>query len=163
MPQGVNFAKSQGGKMKSFKMAGGGSGRIAFVRISAGSDLVQSLKSAFEKTGFAFAYVPVCIGSLKAVRYTFVRSDGRYSETLEKKGYFEILALGGFFSEVGKGVEFHLHGVFADSNGEVFGGHIAESGNIVYATCEVCLAESPEIRISKRYDDETGFEMFKIF
>ncbi len=149
--------------MKSYEFAEGRTGRVVFVRIKAGADFAKSVKDAFAKSGFLVASVSVAIGSLRKVRFVFVNKDGRYASPVEKEGMFELISAGGFLSRVSGEIETHIHFAFADNEGKVYGGHMLEEGNIVYATAEVRIDEIEEVKIAKSFDRETNFKMFKIF
>ncbi len=148
--------------MKDYEFAEGKTGRTVFVRVKAGADLVKCVKEAFEKSGFTVASVSIAIGSLRKIRFVFVNEDGRYTSPVEKEGMFELISAGGFLSRVSGKIETHIHFAFADNEGKVFGGHMLEEGNIVYATAEVILNEIVSVKFKKIYDTEMSFKMFKV-
>ncbi len=148
--------------MKDYEFAEGKTGRTVFVRVKAGADLVKCVKEAFEKSGFTVASVSIAIGSLRKIRFVFVNEDGRYTSPVEKEGMFELISAGGFLSRVSGKIETHIHFAFADNEGKVFGGHMLEEGNIVYATAEIRIDEIEGVEIAKSFDRETNFTMFKV-
>ena len=75
---------------------------------------------------------------------------------------FELIAASGSISRAKGKTEMYIHSAMSDSNRHIFGGHLLEEGNIVYATSEICIEELSRIRISKDPDTETGFTIFKI-
>ncbi len=148
--------------MKRYEFAKGKTGKILFIRVMAGGDLLQSIKEVFEQSGIVTARIASAIGSLRKVHYTFVNKNGKYNQPVIKEGMFELVTASGFISRAKGTTEMHIHSAMADSDGNIFGGHLLEEGNIVYATSEICIEELSGIRISKRPDTETGFTIFKI-
>ncbi len=148
--------------MERFEIGKGESPHIAFIRIFKGADLIPAVKKAFLESGFLTARISGAIGSMESVNYTFISEGGKYRPPIVKKGFFELLCASGFISVASYDVEFHIHAVFADKDGAVFGGHLLESGNIVCATCELTLTEIKGVAIRKEFDKESGFVIFKL-
>ncbi len=148
--------------MKDYEFSVGRTGKRVFAKIRPEADFVQSITEIFEKSGFVTASIPVAVGSLKKLHFTFVNSEGAYSTPVVKEGKFELVQASGFLSRVSGKTEVHIHASFADNEGRLFGGHLLERGNVVYATAEVMLDELSDIKFAKIYDSETGFKVFKI-
>ena len=148
--------------MERFEIGKGESSHIAFVRIFKGADLIPAIKKAFLESGFLTAQISGAIGSMESVNYTFIGEGGKYRLPIVKEGFFELLCASGFISVASGDVEFHIHAVFADKNGAVFGGHLLANGNIVCATCELTLTEIKGVAIRKEFDEESGFNLFKL-
>jgi predicted DNA-binding protein with PD1-like motif len=65
----------------------------------------------------------------------------------------EIVSLNGTVSEK----RCHLHIALSREDLSTIGGHLCE-GCIINTTCELVIAELPETRIDREFDDETGYE-----
>ncbi len=148
--------------MEGYEFTEGQLGRTIFLRIGANSDFVNSVKGAFEKSGFLVGVISVAIGSFKEIHFTFVNASGKYSAPVRKKGRFELVQAGGFLSHISGSIETHIHASFAGNDGKLFGGHLLDEGNIVYATAEVRIDEVLNVKIAKMSDLTTGFQIFKI-
>ncbi len=148
--------------MNRISIKTGEKGRIAFVRILPQSDLIPSIEEAFSKSAFETAQISVAIGSLESASYTYITQNKKYHTPIRRNGPFELLGASGFISNTNGKVEIHIHGIMADENGILFGGHLLEKGNIICATCELTLIELKGISIQKMFDKETGFTLFKV-
>jgi predicted DNA-binding protein with PD1-like motif len=72
---------------------------------------------------------------------------------LDAKGqHFEIVSLVGTFSTTDR----HLHLALANEYGAVFGGH-ASSGNKVFTTAEIIIAEGLDWIFRREKDPDTGY------
>ena len=86
---------------------------------------------------------------------SLVEASLRYAgEAAETKiaGPLEILSLSGTLSRSGA----HLHMSVSDSEGRVWGGHVAY-GNIVRTTVEALVVTLPDWLLSREHDAQTGF------
>jgi predicted DNA-binding protein with PD1-like motif len=149
-------------KMKRFEFAKGKTGKVIFARIMPGGDFIPSLKNIFDESGITTGQLDTAIGSLCSVNYTFITDGKKYGPPIKREGAFEFLHAGGFISKTDKDIEVHIHAVLADTTGKIFGGHLLENGNTVCATLEIAIIELNGIKISKEFDNETGFNLFKI-
>ena len=50
----------------------------------------------------------------------------------------------------------HLHACFSDVTGATLGGHVV-SNLIVYTTMEVVLGEPTNLKLTREFDQETGY------
>lgn len=74
------------------------------------------------------------------------------------KGDLEIISIIGNISQKDEKYIIHAHGSFADSDYNVFGGHVKEL--IVSATCEVHLTVLHK-KLVRRYDEKTGLNLLQ--
>ena len=58
--------------MKRYEFTEGKIGKVLFIRVMTGTDLLQSIKEIFEQSGIVTARIASTIGSLEKVHYTFV-------------------------------------------------------------------------------------------
>ena len=51
----------------------------------------------------------------------------------------------------------HLHASVSNTKGETFGGHLA-SGNIIYTTAEIVIAELEDVTFTREQDPDSGYK-----
>jgi predicted DNA-binding protein with PD1-like motif len=153
------------------KWAEGKPRRIVSARILPGTDLILGiekicLENAIESGTFSV------IGSLE--RATFVlpvvkegtKTGVGYGDSLTVTGPLEILSGKGFISKddesVG-GLFIHLHAIFSDSEGRIYGGHLLPGGNPILLTLDVILMEFDMISLSREEDPEIGIRVITPF
>ncbi len=68
------------------------------------------------------------------------------------EGPLELISLSGTLSRHGM----HLHGVIADAQGRVYGGHIMP-GCIIRTTAEIAIASLPNLSLHRQSDPQTGY------
>jgi predicted DNA-binding protein with PD1-like motif len=118
------------------------------LRLLPGDDLRLTLEGRVAALGLAAAFVLAGIGSLRPAR---IRLAGAES-MLDIDRDLELLTLSG---TIGASMS-HLHLSVADSDGRVFGGHVAY-GCVVRTTAEVLLALLPGWDFSRDPDSRTGW------
>jgi predicted DNA-binding protein with PD1-like motif len=97
--------------------------------------------------------VLACVGSLTDYNIRFANQ----STSSAAEGHFEIIHLSGTISCNGC----HLHMSFSDKNGNVLGGHLL-SGNMIYTTAEIIIAELPGLEFKRIIDSATGWKELEI-
>jgi predicted DNA-binding protein with PD1-like motif len=55
----------------------------------------------------------------------------------------------------------HLHGIVADLDGRLWGGHFHDGNNPVFSTFEVVIHEILDVRHTKIWDDESETKLLK--
>jgi predicted DNA-binding protein with PD1-like motif len=93
----------------------------------------------------------VC-GSLDRARLRYANQP-EYESLATKGQHFEIVSLVGTLSTT----DYHLHLALANEQGTVFGGH-ASSGNRVYTTAEIILAEGLDWKFRRETDATTTYK-----
>jgi len=136
-------------------------------RIYPGVDLIEGIKEICEKNNIEYGVIPTIIGSLSSGCIVYaIPHDGnklgiKYSDPVHIEGPLELLCCQGF---IGKGedgeFQIHLHGLLADKDMRVIGGHFVSQGNIVLATAEVMIHAVEDAGFIRKYDEETGFPLF---
>ncbi|MBW2121481.1 MAG: DUF296 domain-containing protein [Deltaproteobacteria bacterium] len=142
----------------------GSFGRVIAARLLPGTDITLGIEEISRETNIRAAAVQVCIGAVTeaSVMIAVPRRDSRtgvgYGEPLSIPGPLSILSVKGVVSEkAGGGIFVHLHGVFSDSKGTVWGGHLVRGRNIVVNTCDLVLDEIKELSLVQKYDPELGW------
>lgn len=118
-------------------------------RLRPGQDLRKEIDTFAKEHNIQAGVVISCVGSLKKA---VLRMAGA-KETKTYEGVFEIVSLVGTV-EVGNR---HLHIAVSDKEGNVFGGHLKE-GSLVETTAEIIVGELENIKFSRKFDPETGYD-----
>ncbi len=124
-----------------------------FLKLSPGDDLRQSMIAFCKENSILAGSILSSVGSLKSVKIRRASSDSFYVS----EAAHEIISLSGLISSDGV----HIHISVADSQSQVFGGHLSD-GNIVFTTLELVLASFPTIQFAREFDPSTGFKELKI-
>jgi hypothetical protein len=149
-----------------FESMEGGFGRIISARLKPGTDLLAGIAAVVEKHQIAAGAVVVSFGSLAKAEVTWTegsKSDpNKKSERLRLSGPLSFLSSQGKvgITEEGKAVV-HLHGLLADLDGKVWGGHFHEGNNPVFSTFELVIQEISGLRHTKVWDDESEVKLIK--
>ena len=127
--------------------------RFHAFRLLPGQDLRNEIESLVQAHRIQAGWVAAAVGSLTDYHLRFANcKDGE-----QGKGYFEILSLSGTVSMSGV----HLHISIGDHKGHVSGGHLL-SGNLVYTTCEIILAEIDNLVFTRENDGTTSWPELQI-
>jgi predicted DNA-binding protein with PD1-like motif len=126
--------------------------RLWVLRLHPGDDLVDSIKKFASRHSIEAGSIVTCVGSLDRARLRYANQSD-YEELDSKGRHFEIVALVGTFSTTSH----HLHLAIANEKGNVFGGH-ASSGNRVYTTAEIVIAEGLSWAFNREQDPQTTYQ-----
>jgi uncharacterized protein len=118
-------------------------------RLTSGIDLKLYLQEFVKKNAISAGFILSCVGSLKCLNIRLADEN----RILFKPNKYEILSLNGTLSKGG----LHLHISVADSDGNVFGGHLLEN-NIVHTTAEIIIGEIDNTAFQREFDKNTGFK-----
>jgi predicted DNA-binding protein with PD1-like motif len=134
-------------------------GRIVMGRLKKGDDLLGALQQICSGQEIRLGDIRA-LGAVKNARIGYYYQDGREYNFVDLAQHLELLALVGNVS-IKDGKPFlHAHVTFANSQGQAFGGHLAQ-GTEVFA-CEYTITEylsnAPFERV---HDDETGLALWK--
>jgi predicted DNA-binding protein with PD1-like motif len=133
-------------------------GDTVAVRLNRGEDIVSSIQTLSKKEGIKLATVSA-IGAVDNVTFGLYDIEKReYKENRISKP-LEIVSFCGNTTLKDGEPFLHLHASFADSDGNVFGGHLNEAR--VSATCEIFI-KLIYGSIDRKSDDETGLYIFDI-
>lgn len=134
-------------------------GRICFVRMVEGDDLLETIKRSAEENDIkagAFTSIgalkDVVLGCYKNGEYVYTRFDGP----------MEIASCSGNVAVDEKGeVIVHAHLVVSNEKAEAFGGHLMK-GSHVGPTAELVLFEAIGADLRRTFDDKTKLRLLKL-
>lgn len=134
-------------------------GRIIMGRLQRGDDLLLSLERICSDRNIRLGEIRA-IGAVEHAKIAYYDQDGRKYASIDLAKHLEILSLAGNVS-IRDGKPFiHAHLAYADSQGNAFGGHLAE-GTRVFA-CEFTISEYVSEKVFERvHDDATGLFLWK--
>ena len=134
-------------------------GRIIVGRLKKGDDLLGALQQICSNQKIKLGEIRA-LGAVKSARIGYYDQDRREYFFADFAKRLELLALIGNVS-IRDGKPFiHAHATFADSQGEAFGGHLAE-GTEVFA-CEFSISEYlSDTAFERALDDETGLFLWR--
>ena len=119
------------------------------VRLRRGDDLMLSIKEICKEKHIAAGVVLSAVGCISQGR---VR-DASGVTIREITDHCEIVSLNGTVSEK----RCHLHIALSKEDLSTIGGHLCP-GCIINTTCELVIAELPNVRIDVEEDPETGYD-----
>ena len=127
------------------------------VRIDAGQEVLACLKELCRKENVSCAHVSAIGAASHAIIGVYDLEKQEYCRE-ELNGFMEIASLTGNVTQMNGQVYLHLHGVLADQNHRLYGGHIIELQ--IGATCELYLRVLPA-SISREKDDSLGINLIR--
>jgi len=147
-------------------------GRLVVGRILPASDWVLGIKKICEDNNVKGGNVVSCIGALQEANIlnplpldaqgspTQQEAEGEeragYAPPLTIPGPIQVLSCQGTICTKEDGeLVVHLHGLVADSNHRIYGGHIPAGKNPISNTMEVMIAEIADVKMLLKYDPET--------
>jgi uncharacterized protein len=153
--------------MNGVLQACGSFGKTVPVRLKTGTDVMAGLKQACEANGIKHGVILAGIGSLRKMTYQVLtpkpetKMGAGYTDPQVIPGPVEIVSLQGvvFQSETGETL-LHVHGMFSDRDGKVYGGHVVAGENPVLATLDAVLAEVAGVKLVRRMDEAVGLGLF---
>lgn len=117
-------------------------------RLKSGQDLKKEIIAFAKKNKIEAGCVITAVGSVQQLHIRFANQN----KGMLKKGFFEITALVGTFSNVSA----HLHLTLAGRDGKMTGGHLLED-TLVYTTAEIIVAELTNLKFDKKKDPTYGY------
>jgi predicted DNA-binding protein with PD1-like motif len=149
-----------------FESMEGRAGRIISARLLPGTDLVSGLEELARKHNILAGAVTVCFGSLSRAEVSW--TEGSKPDPKKKAERTHLDGPLSFLSSQGKiGIsqegepEIHLHGILADLDGRLWGGHFYDGNNPVFSTFEVVIHEILDLRHTKIWVDESETKLLK--
>ena len=143
--------------------------RVIVGRIPRGEDLLTGIREICNEYGVKNGYITSLLGSLNTGRFIYAIPDEAgqigfvYSNPVDVEGPIELLAGQGLIGTEDSGeLSIHLHMLVSDKYMRVFGGHFVEGGNIIAATAEIVIHEIEGAEYQRKFDEQTGFKLFKI-
>jgi len=138
-------------------------GKVLPVQLPAGEDLVVSLKKTCRDNGIRYAAILSTVGSLRQLTIENVivsktsKTGADFGPPKVFPGPLQVMSLEGFIYESAKGeMDYHIHGLFADTEAKICGGHLIEGGNPVQTRLVIMLGEVAGVRMVERLDEVSG-------
>lgn len=133
--------------------------------LSKGADLMEGLKEEFSKYGISAGMV-TCIGSVSQAGFVtpFKKEDGtpHYSEPKRIKGILEILNGTGFFCQNEQGeIDLHMHAMYVNEMGVIFGGHTLPNENPTLITVEFMIQVGKSVEAIRKFNPSLGFRTIR--
>lgn len=118
-------------------------------RLTKGMDLKKEIIKYCEDNNIKAGIIGACVGCCYEINFRLAGGDDFYHKT----GDHEIVSMTGTISEDGV----HIHVSFSDREGNTVGGHLTE-GCLVNSTAEICIIEVDNYKLTREYDDTTGYK-----
>ena len=126
-----------------------GTMRCHCVRLHRGEDLLLSIRQLTQQAGIRAGVVLSAVGCISRGRVRDA-SGVNFQDITE---HCEIVSLNGTVSAA----RCHLHIALSREDLSTIGGHLTE-GCIINTTCELVIAELPELSFGVEQDAETGYD-----
>lgn len=136
--------------MQAFKK-----GKIHFLRLDRGEDIVPLVTSYCEEAGLRSAMLSG-IGAIEEIEIGFYDLKAREYLRRRLDGIFELLSLTGNITKSQGKAFMHAHAVLSSREFDLVGGHFF--GGKVAVTCEIFLAESGML-LSRKMNEEIGLRL----
>lgn len=134
-------------------------GRICFVRMIEGDDLLETIRKSAEENGIKAAAFTL-IGALNNVVLGCYK-NGEYAIS-RLEGPMEIASCTGNIAVDENGeVVVHSHLVVSNEKAEAFGGHLMK-GSYVGPTAELMLLEATGADLRRTFDGKTKLKLLKL-
>lgn len=122
-------------------------------RLKRGDDLKRSIMDFCKANDITSGAIASAVGCVSEVR---IRKADGVNEYFEVRDY-EIVSLSGTISEDGP----HFHISLSDVNLKTIGGHLLD-GTIVNTTCELVIMKFNKYRLTRSFDEETGYDELEV-
>jgi len=133
-------------------------------------DLIGAIETLCKKYTFKSALITVCFGSLAKVGFESISEDrsnslgAKLSEPQFMDGPLQLLSAQGtisFEEKIGEPIA-HVHAVFGDKNGKIYGGHLLRDECLVLRTMEIAIQEVIGINMCRRFNPRTNSVQLEI-
>ena len=118
-------------------------------RLKPGQDFMIEIRKWAREHKIKAASIISVVGSFKKVNLRYANQENGTAQ----EGFFEIVSMVGTFDDTSE----HLHASVSNGKGETFGGHLL-TGNIVYTTADVVVAELEDAKFSREHDAASGWD-----
>lgn len=130
-------------------LSSNGTFQVHCVRLRRGEDLLDSIKALVQEKRIRAGVVLSAVGCISRGRLR----DASGVTIREIPDHCEIVSLNGTVSAQ----RCHLHIALSKEDLSTIGGHLC-SGCIINTTCELVIAELPDISYGVEFDEETGYD-----
>jgi len=124
------------------------------VRLHAGEPVIDTLLAVMAKHGATAGFVQSGIGMLANPEFGYFVSKGKYASKVFE-GRFECLSLVGNIATRDGELMAHLHGMCADEEYRVFGGHLFKATVGLTLELGIQLVKSP-VKMYRELEEESG-------
>lgn len=122
-------------------------------RLTKGMDLKKEIVKYCTDNNIKAGIIGACVGCCYEVNFRLAGGKDFYHKRLD----YEIVSMTGTISEDGV----HIHVSFSDKDGVTVGGHLSD-GCLVDTTAEVCIIEIDNYKLTRIFDDTTGYKELNI-
>jgi predicted DNA-binding protein with PD1-like motif len=147
----------------------GNIGKVLPIQLPAGEDFITSLKKACEKQGIHYATILSTVGSLRQLTIERIvvsktsKTGVDFAPPKVIPGPMQVMSLVGVIYESAKGeMDHHIHGLFADTEGNIRGGHLIEGGCPIQNRLVTVVGEIAGVRMIERLDEESGHMVMNV-
>lgn len=131
-------------------------GSKVIMRIDKGEEIVDTVKQFCTQHNIKLASVSA-IGAINKAKVGILMQESKEFRPKELSGSMEIVSLLGTVTQMKGEVYLHFHIALADSECNVFGGHLNAAW--VGATCELVL-DVVEGQVDRKFSEEIGLNLF---
>ena len=138
-----------------------GEGRIHFLRLDKGEELVATLKDYCQQEKVALGQING-LGAVGSFVVGLFEPEKKEYLSGEHEGAFEIVGLTGNVTKMKGQTYLHLHASFADQENKVWGGHLNEAW--ISATGEIWISEicgAGVEDVDREFSEEIGLNLLK--
>jgi len=138
----------------------GNFGKILPIQLPSEEDLITSLKKACADQGIRYGTILSTVGSVRklTIEGVILTDHGPdFGPPTVVEGCLQVVSLEGFIydSEEGETTQ-HIHGVFADTEGNIYGGHVIEGETIIDHRFVTVIAEITGLKMTERLHQDSG-------
>jgi predicted DNA-binding protein with PD1-like motif len=151
----------------AMKKAKGKISNIVVMRLQRGEEILPSVKQACQEYGVKNGVILSMIGSLDGAKFfdpvmnPNTKSGISYADPIFLERPVQFLSAHGEICHDEAGEIFvHIHATFADSQGNAYGGHLAEEGNKVMNTINTFVGVVEDVEMGFEWEDILGVMSF---
>ena len=144
-------------------------GKIIVKQLPTNTDLVESIKKVCTDNGIRYGTILSTVGSVRKLTIECVvpsdtsGSGFDFGPPKTIAGPLQVLNLGGAIFETDAGeMDTHIHGSFADSEGNVYGGHLIEGENPIATRLVTVIGEIADVSLVEKFDEESGHRLLHV-
>lgn len=144
-------------------------GRIIPIQLPAETDLIGSIKKVCTDNGIRYGTILSAIGSLHQLKMEGVipsEKSGTGTELGPPRiipGPLQLLSLDGVIFDIEAGeMGTHMHGTFADMNGNIYGGHVMEGDSTIATRLVVVIGEIADVSLTETLDQKSGHRVMHV-
>ena len=132
-------------------------GKIIMGRLKKGEDLLTELQKYVEENNITTGKIEV-IGAVSQARFGYYKQDEKVYEYKKIEEGLEIVSCIGNISILDNKPMIHAHIVFADKEGNTYGGHLGKGTKIFAA--EAIVKELKGEKLERSFDEETELTLW---